>query len=112
MHNYECSILVTILWSLCVHVIHFVFSLRASEDVQYFQFDNEGNMFVFGPGSGFTGPCVKVAPGFELADTTQYSVFSGETSKPLSMSEVSMKQDIISVDFSSEVIGPTPFKRF
>ena len=112
MRNYECSIFVTIFWSLRVHVIHFVFSLRASEDVQYFQFDNEGNMFVFGPGSGFTGPSVKVAIGFELADTTQYSVFSGETLKPLSVSEVSVKQDIISVDSSSEVIGPMPVKRF
>ena len=40
----------------------------ASESVQYFQFDQDGNMYMFRPGSGFTGPSVKVEPGFEMAE--------------------------------------------
>ena len=51
------------------------FSLAASEDVQYFQFDSEGNMFIFEPGSGFSGPAVKVEPGFEMQTYTQENWF-------------------------------------
>ena len=90
--------------------MYYFCSLVASEDVQYFQFDQQCNMFVFGPGSGFTGPCVKVEPGFEMGQTTQNSFLSGETSVPLSVSEVTVQQDSFSVDASSEIIEPTPLK--
>ena len=32
------------------------------EDVQYFQFDKDGNMFVYAPGAGFSGQCQLVKP--------------------------------------------------
>ena len=37
-----------------------------SEGVQYFQFDSEGNMYVYPPGSGFAGIPKLVMPGDEL----------------------------------------------
>ena len=39
----------------------------ASEDVQYFKFDSEGNMFVYEPGARFSGDCHLVSPGDELS---------------------------------------------
>ena len=44
-------------------------SLEKSGDVQYFQFDSTGNMYVFEPGAGFSGRSVKIEPGFELEET-------------------------------------------
>ena len=41
-------------------------SLAKPEDVQYFQFDSDGNMYVYEPGAGCTGVVRKVAPGEEL----------------------------------------------
>ena len=49
------------------------FRLKCSESVQYFQFDKDGNMYVFEPGSGFSGPCVRVEPGFELDECGESS---------------------------------------
>ena len=40
--------------------------MAQSESVQYFQFDKEGNMFVFPPGSGFSGKPRLVKPGESL----------------------------------------------
>ena len=54
---------------LCV----FYFRLAQSESVQFFQFDSEGNMFVFAPGAGCTGEAKLVQPGDEL-------IFSSEES--------------------------------
>ena len=34
--------------------------------MQYFQFNSEGNMFVYSPGSEFSGECKLVRPGDEL----------------------------------------------
>ena len=42
------------------------FRLNKPEDVQYFQFDEVGNMFVFEPGAGCTGVPRLVKPGEEL----------------------------------------------
>ena len=38
----------------------------ASEDVQYFRFDSDGNMFMYEHGAGFSGDCHLVSPGDEL----------------------------------------------
>ena len=54
------------------------FSLKASESVQYFQFDKDGNMFVFEPGSGFSGKAFRVEPGFELNESTQNCMFASQ----------------------------------
>ena len=45
--------------------------MAASEDVQYFQFDSLGNMYVYEAGSGFSGPAIKVEPGFEMGEVTE-----------------------------------------
>ena len=45
--------------------------MAASESIQYFQFDSTGNLFVFEPGAGCSGPCVKVEPGFEMSEISQ-----------------------------------------
>ena len=42
------------------------FRLRASESVQFFQFDKDGNMFIFPPGAGCSGEPRLVKPGEEL----------------------------------------------
>ena len=62
------------------------FSLTCSESVQYFQFDSEGNMFIFQPASGFTGPSLKVEPGFEMGKYSQEKLFhdSGVVSSDVS----------------------------
>ena len=53
--------------SVCLSVLKFyIFRLAKSEDVQYFQFDHDGNMYVYEPGSGYTGVPRKVEPGEEL----------------------------------------------
>ena len=49
--------------------------MKCLEAVQYFQFDQQGNMYVFQPGSGFSGPSVKVSPGFEMQECTQETLF-------------------------------------
>ena len=48
-------------------------SLRftASESVQFFQFDSEGNMYMFAPGAGCTGVIKLVQPGDEMIFTGQ-----------------------------------------
>ena len=47
-------------------VFNVIFRLAAPEDVQYFKFDQQGNMFVYAPGAGFSGKCELVRPGDEL----------------------------------------------
>ena len=42
------------------------YRLVASEDVQYFHFDKDGNMFIYKPGAGFSGNCKLVTPGEEI----------------------------------------------
>ena len=41
--------------------------MTKSEDVQYFQFDQLGNMYVFQPGSGFSGIAKMVKPGHDFS---------------------------------------------
>ena len=43
------------------------------ETVQYFQFDSQGNMFIFAPGAGCTGDLLLVRPGDELTFTSMYT---------------------------------------
>ena len=44
----------------------------APETVQYFQFDTEGNMFMFAPGCGWSGESKLVRPGDELIFSSSY----------------------------------------
>ena len=50
----------------------------SSESVQYFQFDNDGNMFVFEPGAGFSGQCKHVESGFEWEANSSQTIWSQE----------------------------------
>ena len=92
--------------------------MAASEDVQYFQFDEFGNMFVYEPGSGFSGPSVKVEPGFEMSevvDMTQNLSLSSEVK--LERAHVAHELSIVSEMGSNisqvggEIIDSTPIKR-
>ena len=40
---------------------------------QFFQFDQQGNMYVFAPGAGCTGPTCLVKPGDELIFNSSYN---------------------------------------
>ena len=48
------------------------FRMTESELTQFFQFDKEGNMYVFAPGPGCTGPMRLVRPGDELIFNSSY----------------------------------------
>ena len=47
--------------------------MTESEATQFFQFDQEGNMYVFAPGAGCTGPTRLVRPGDELIFNSMYN---------------------------------------
>ena len=49
-----------------LHMNLFDFRMAQSESVQYFQFDQEGNMFVYPPGGGLSGIPKLVKPGDEM----------------------------------------------
>ena len=44
-----------------------------SESTQFFQFDSHGNMYIFAPGAGCTGPTKLVRPGDEMIFNTSYN---------------------------------------
>ena len=67
--------------------------LASPEDVQFFQFDQEGNMYVFPPGSGCTGIPRLVQPGEELIFSN-----SEELSQDLSSNVVDLSQTPSNVD--------------
>ena len=75
-------------------VIIYIFRLTKPESVQYFQFDSEGNMYMFAPGAGFSGISKKVAPGDEL--------FKEEESVK---TELFTQSELTHVSTSREVIG-------
>ena len=50
-----------------------LFSLTEPETTQFFQFDRDGNMYVFAPGAGCTGPTQLVKPGDELIFNSSYN---------------------------------------
>ena len=87
--------------------------------MQYFQFDSSGNMFIFAPGSGFSGPAVKVEPGFELSEVqnvTQSLVH--ELSLTTDVDKSSTQIFDMSTCFKCytsidmDIIEPTPIKRY
>ena len=90
------------------------FRLRASESVQYFQFDQSGNMFVFGPGAGFSGPSLKVEPGFEMSETSQENLFQSHLNESAQgeTSEVSAVKCEVSSEKSQGISNSTGIKRF
>ena len=61
------------------------------ESTQFFQFDHEGNMYVFAPGAGCTGDAKLVTPGDEMifTTTTQWQ----EREAPV-LSQVAVKEEV------------------
>ena len=83
----------------------------SSELVQYFQFDSEGNMYVFRPGSGFSRPSIRVEPGFEFDECSQDSLFVETVSDvPSTGSDLSGNIDGIISGLDSEIVEPSPKK--
>ena len=66
---------------LVCNLKYYCFRIRSSEDVQYFQFDSDGNMYVFEPGAGMSGECVRVEPGFEVNVTQNWYSSAKELTK-------------------------------
>ena len=46
--------------------VKFLCRMCSSEPVQYFKFDQDGNMYMYEPGAGFSGEAKLVQPGDEL----------------------------------------------
>ena len=55
------------------------------ESVQYFQFDQQGNMYVFAPGAGCTGESKLVRPGDEMifSNSINFGEHSNSSSVPV-----------------------------
>ena len=74
--------------------------------MQYFQFDNDGNMFVYEPGAGCSGLCVKVDAGFD--ENQSKNVFSAGSQEvkvePPSHVVTSVKCETACVDESCDNI--------
>ena len=49
------------------------------ETVQFFQFDSDGNMFMFPPGSGCSGQPILVRPGEELFQPNKSQFYQEKT---------------------------------
>ena len=76
-----------------VYFMNYIFDFRliASESVQYFQFDKEGNMYVFAPGAGFSGESKIVRPGDDIfVDESMYNTWEASSST-LSLKEESVE---------------------
>ena len=62
--------------------------------MQYFQFEGDGNMFIFAPGAGCTGKAKLVSPGNELIFSSDHSEFD--------INETDVKDEgVIHSDFSA-----------
>ena len=90
-----------------------IFRLAKSEDVQYFQFDSMGNMYVYEPGSGFGGKCKKFSLGDDFNAT--WSDDCSETSSQMMDSGIisSMSSDVHSqYECSQFVYSSTRSQRY
>ena len=82
-----------------------------SESVQYFQFNKYGNMYVYEPGSGFSGKAKLVEPGFEMEQVSDWGAVTSfvkltfnDTIIASATSDVEisqMSQDISQMDLSA-----------
>ena len=74
-------------------------SLYKSEEVQYFQFDSSGNMYVFEPGAGMSGIAKIVKPGddfnatWSTSNSTTVNITSEEGYTSTMTSEVNSSYD-------------------
>ena len=87
-----------------VEIIYYFCSIAKPEDVQYFQFDSDGNMYVYEPGAGCTGAVRKVAPGDELDllsndnnnSTQKYDLIPPSNVTTLTVSDVHHDSSVVS----------------
>ena len=72
-------------------------------------------MYVFQPGSGFNGLCVKVQAGFEMSTATDESLFNSGYSNVSSNTFVDLVLELetsVSLDeVSTQIVEPTPIQR-
>ena len=105
------SVFVSFMVKHVVTLLILIPRLACSEGVQYFQFDSQGNLYVFEPGVGCSGPCVKVEPGFEMKEISQISTFSNASVNMASeISEVT--SSVTKNEKCSSVSNDTAAKRF
>ena len=88
-----------VLFTVCVSIgfsKNFIinFRLAASESVQFFQFDQQGNMFVFEPGAGCTGMTTLVRPGDDL-------IFDSHSRSNVSVEQLSQSEHLALIPSSS-----------
>ena len=84
-----------------------IYGMAQSESVQYFQFDRQGNRYIYEPGAGCSGPCVKVGPGFQLSDISQVNVFSSNATEIVSSTEVNHDVMHLGTKVSPNLFEPT-----
>ena len=98
-----------LLWcDLTLYCCESIFRMAKAESVQYFQFDQTGNLYVYEPGAGCSGPCVKVEPGFEMGEICEGSVLSGDVWKSSCLSDAVTSVSSTITETSQLVIEPTP----
>ena len=64
--------------------------MSASEATQFFQFDKEGNMYVFALGAGCTGPIKLVRPGDEMIFNCSYNLLDWGMESQLNAGDTSL----------------------
>ena len=68
-------------------------------------------MFIFRPGSGFTGPAVRVEPGFEMEKYSQEDLF--DSSVLSGEGNMENSQNVVASTYSSRnIAGSTQGKRY
>ena len=86
----------------------FCFRITKTNSVQYFQFDSQGNMYIYVPGAGCTGDTKFVAPGddFIFSDTTQWDQCEGALLSDVLAKEESMLSSTCPAAETSNVASP------
>ena len=75
------------------------------ETVQFFQFDSEGNMYMFEPGAGCTGVPKFVPPGEEM-------IFSGHSDGKLEASSNTWTQEVVVKPELAQRVSTTSKRKF
>ena len=96
-------------YDLGLNISVIIFRLATSEDVQYFKFDEVGNMYVYAAGSGFSGPCVEVKPGFDIQEITNVTQKLTQ-SQDKNVFEMGAVASVVS-STETEIVTNTPIKR-
>ena len=86
--------------------------LACLESVQYFQFDSDRNLFVYEPGAGFSGNCVRVEPGFDLNEISQmYSSAKSSLACDGVLQVQKSESTSQHMSLSTDIVAPTTDKK-